>query len=171
MTFLMLTLPLSYLNVLATLSAPGLPRWLSGKDSASARQEIHVRSLSGEDPLEKETAAHSSILAWEILWIEEAGGLQSVGSQKSQTRLSDRTRATPSGQHLQDTRQILKPLVESITYISFHLTFLCFVQSSPKQIWSLFLFTEMPVAMGAGSKKDTAFGVTRSGLSSQLCHE
>ena len=47
----MLTLPLSYLNVLATLSAPGLPRWLSGKDSASARQEIHVRSLSGEDPL------------------------------------------------------------------------------------------------------------------------
>ena len=89
MIFLMLIPPLSYLNVLATLSAPGLPRWLSGKDSASARQEIHIQSLSREDPLEKETAAHSSILAWEILWIEEAGGLQSVGSQKSQTRLSD----------------------------------------------------------------------------------
>ena len=54
-----------------------------------ARQEMQVRSLSGEDPLEKEMAAHSSILAWEIPWIEEAGGLQSMGSQKSQTRLSD----------------------------------------------------------------------------------
>ena len=50
---------------------------------------MQVRSLSGEDPLEKEMAAHSSILAWEIPWIEEAGGLQSMGSQKSQTRLSD----------------------------------------------------------------------------------
>ena len=33
-------------------------------------------------------ATHSSIVAWEILWIEEPGGLQSVGSQKSQTQLS-----------------------------------------------------------------------------------
>ena len=54
-----------------------------------ATQETWARSLSGEDPLEKEMAAHSSILAWEIPWIEEAGGLQSMGSQKSQTRLSD----------------------------------------------------------------------------------
>ena len=80
----MLTLPLSYLNVLATLSAPGLPRWLSGKDSASARQEIHVRSLSGEDPLEKETAAHSSILAWEISWTEDPGRPQFMGWRRVQ---------------------------------------------------------------------------------------
>ena len=37
-----------------------------------------VRSLGGEDALEKEMATHSSLLAWEIPWIEEAGGIQSV---------------------------------------------------------------------------------------------
>ena len=42
-----------------------------------------------EDPLEKEMATHSRILVWEIPWIEEPGRLQSTGSQKSQTRLSD----------------------------------------------------------------------------------
>ena len=51
-------------------------------------QEMRVQSLGREDPLEKETATHSSILAWEIPWTEEAGGLQSLGSQKSQTQLS-----------------------------------------------------------------------------------
>ena len=39
-------------------------------------------------------ATHSSILAWEILWTEEPGGLQSMGSQKSQTQLSNETTAT-----------------------------------------------------------------------------
>ena len=52
-------------------------------------QETWVQSLGWEDPLEKEMAPHSSILAWRIPWTEEPGGLQSVGSQKSQTRLSD----------------------------------------------------------------------------------
>ena len=42
------------------------------------------RSLGWEDPLEKEMATHSSILAWKIPWTEESGGLQSVGLQ-SQT--------------------------------------------------------------------------------------
>ena len=51
--------------------------------------ETWVQSLGWEDPLEKGMATHSSILAWRILWIEEPGGLQSVGSQ-SQTRLSRR---------------------------------------------------------------------------------
>ena len=37
-------------------------------------QETRVRSLNSEDPLEKEVATHSSILAWEILWTEESGG-------------------------------------------------------------------------------------------------
>ena len=46
-------------------------------------------SLGQEDPLEKELAPHSSILVWEIPCTEEAGGLQSMGSQKSQTRLLD----------------------------------------------------------------------------------
>ena len=41
-----------------------------------------LRSLGREDPLEEETAAHSSVLAWRILWTEEPGGLQSMGSQR-----------------------------------------------------------------------------------------
>ena len=45
-----------------------------------AVQETRVQSLGSEDPLEKEMAAHSSILAWRISWIEEPGGLQSMGS-------------------------------------------------------------------------------------------
>ena len=52
-------------------------------------RETGVRSLDREDPLEKEMATHSSILAWDIPWTEEPGGLQSMGSQKSQTGLSD----------------------------------------------------------------------------------
>ena len=54
-----------------------------------AMQEMCIRSVGREDLLEEEMATHSSILAWEILWAEEAGGLQSMGSQKSWTRLSD----------------------------------------------------------------------------------
>ena len=46
-----------------------------------AKQEIWVRSLGQEDPLEKEMATHSNILAWEITWTEEPGGLWSTGSQ------------------------------------------------------------------------------------------
>ena len=45
-------------------------------------QEMRVRSLGWEDPLEKEMATRSSILAWEIPWTEEAGGLQSEESQR-----------------------------------------------------------------------------------------
>ena len=44
-------------------------------------QELWVPSLGGGDPLEKETATRSSILAWKIPWTEEPGGLQPVGSQ------------------------------------------------------------------------------------------
>ena len=47
-----------------------------------AMQETWVRSLSQEDPLEKEMATHSSILAWRIPWMEEPGGLQSKGLQR-----------------------------------------------------------------------------------------
>ena len=48
----------------------------------SAMQEIWVQSLGWEDPLEKEIAAHSSILAWSIPYTEEPGGLQSTGWQR-----------------------------------------------------------------------------------------
>ena len=45
-------------------------------------QEMQVQSLDWEDSLGKEMATHSSILAWEIPWTEEPGGLQSMGSQR-----------------------------------------------------------------------------------------
>ena len=48
-------------------------------------QETWIQILVREDALEKETAAHSGILAWEIPWTEETARLQSMGSQKSQT--------------------------------------------------------------------------------------
>ena len=47
-----------------------------------AMQETWVRSLGQEDPLKKEMATHSSVLAWKIPWMEEPGGLQSMGSQR-----------------------------------------------------------------------------------------
>ena len=48
----------------------------------SAMQEIWVQSLGQEDPLAKEMAIHSSILAWKIPWTEEPGGVQFEGSQR-----------------------------------------------------------------------------------------
>ena len=48
-----------------------------------AMQETRVWSLGQEDHLEKEMAAHSSILTWRIPWTEESGGLQSMGMQES----------------------------------------------------------------------------------------
>ena len=71
--------PKSFLCIL--LFSPWLPRWLSGKNSP-AMQEMLVQSLGWEDSLKKEMATHSSILAWEILWTEVPGGLQSTGLEK-----------------------------------------------------------------------------------------
>ena len=47
-----------------------------------AIQETQVQSLGGEDPLEKEMATHSSILAWKIPWTEDPGWPQNMGSQR-----------------------------------------------------------------------------------------
>ena len=58
-----------------------LPWWLMVKH-LPAMWETWVRSLGREDTLEKEMATHSSILAWEILWRKESGGLQSMASQR-----------------------------------------------------------------------------------------
>ena len=67
--------------------------------SLPAAQEIQLRSLGREGPLEKEMATHSSILAWRIPWTEESGRLQSMGS-RSQTRLSDFTLSLQRGHEL-----------------------------------------------------------------------
>ena len=68
---------ISYLVVifLASLVAQRIKR-------LPAMQETRVRSLGWEDPLEKEMATHSSILAWSIPWTEETGRLQSTGLQR-----------------------------------------------------------------------------------------
>ena len=65
----------------------GFPGVSDSKESTCNVQD-QVQSLGWEDPLEKGTATHSSILAWKIPWTEEPGRLQSMGSQ-SQTSLSD----------------------------------------------------------------------------------
>ena len=75
-------------------------------------QETQVQSLGLEDPLEKEMATHSSILTWEIPWTEEPGGLQSVGSQESDT--TDWLTHTPQGQSL--SRLILWRLICRLPY-------------------------------------------------------
>ena len=62
----------------------GLPRWLSGKESTCNAGDMglipgSVRSWGWEDPLEKDMATHSRILAWQMPWTEEPGGLQPMG--------------------------------------------------------------------------------------------
>ena len=52
---------------------------VQGVENPPAKWETWVRSLSREDPLQKGMATHSSILAWEIPWTEEPGGLQPMG--------------------------------------------------------------------------------------------
>ena len=68
--------------------ANAFPGGSDGKES-SRKAGTQVQSLGREDALEKEMATHSGILAWRIPRTEEPGGLQSMGSQKSQTQLSD----------------------------------------------------------------------------------
>ena len=70
------------------LPIPGDLEWLSGR-ICLPMPETWVQSLGWEDPLEKEMATYSGSLAWKIPWTEEPGGLQSMGSQKSQTQLSN----------------------------------------------------------------------------------
>ena len=65
---------------------PGFPHD-SGVKNLPALQKTQIQSLSQENFLEKQMATHSSILAWEIPWTEELGGLQSTESQKSWTQL------------------------------------------------------------------------------------
>ena len=93
----------------------GLPWWLSCTEICLPMQEMQVWPLGQEDPLEKETATHSCILAWEIPWTEDPGGLQSMGLQKSGTRISDWT-ATNSTSH---TSHVTHRILQSYQPIEF----------------------------------------------------
>ena len=70
-------------------------------------QETWVPSLGQEDPLEKEMATHSSLLAWRIPWTEESGGLQSTGSQRVRHDL-----ATKQHQEQTTVNSYLKFIIE-----------------------------------------------------------
>ena len=72
----------NYITTLLTHVVCGLLLVAQTVKNPFAMQETHVGSLGQEDPLEKEMASHSSILAWEIPWTEEPGGLQSMGLQR-----------------------------------------------------------------------------------------
>ena len=73
----------TYLDIRMKMkSKKGFPGGASGKEPVCQKERMWVHSLCGEDPLEKEIATPSSILAWEIPWTEEPGGLRSMESQR-----------------------------------------------------------------------------------------
>ena len=63
----------------------GKPPVVKNPPAMQETQEMQIRSLGLEDPLEEGMATHSSILAWRIPWAEESGGLQSIGHKESDT--------------------------------------------------------------------------------------
>ena len=74
----------------------GLPSGLVVKN-LPAIQEMQVRSLGQEDPLEEDMATHSSILAWRIPWTEEPGGLKSMGLRRVGYDLATKITTTRRG--------------------------------------------------------------------------
>ena len=85
----MVTTVIFYQDVCMTMGFPGgsvVKKWLKEKSGKKAEMketlDLQFRSLGGEEPLEEETATHSSILAWKIPWTEEPGGLQCMESQR-----------------------------------------------------------------------------------------
>ena len=59
-----------------------MAKWIKNPPVMHKIQETQVQSLGQEDPLEKGTVTHSTILAWRVPWTEESGGLQSIVSQR-----------------------------------------------------------------------------------------
>ena len=82
------------------------------------KQETQVWSLGWEDPLEEEIATCSSILAWEIPWTEEPGGLQSMGSQKSQTWLTTAFSAEQIHPHILGTRHRISKRLGKLSQVT-----------------------------------------------------
>ena len=73
-------------------------------------RDMHVRSLTREDPLEEGMATRSSVLAWRIPWTEEPGGLHSMGSQRVRHDWAH------THTHTQATRYVLKRAVSKVTW-------------------------------------------------------
>ena len=81
-------------------------------------QETAETRLGREDPLEKEMVTHSRILAWEILWTEEPGGLQSMGLQESDTTVLLRMHTLSSGKGKGSAQNFLSFIMESFAVFS-----------------------------------------------------
>ena len=79
-------------------------------------QEMRVLFLGQKDPLEKETATQSSMLAWKIPWTEEPGGLQSTGSQICWTRLRPYTTAGRFHDVIMDVRVVYHLAVDPVCF-------------------------------------------------------
>ena len=62
-----------------------MAQWVKNLPAMQETQVMLVQSMGREDPLEEHVATHSSIFAWRISWTEGPGGLQSMGSQESDT--------------------------------------------------------------------------------------
>ena len=88
----------------------GLPRDLSGKKKKIhvPTQHTWVRSLAREDPLQEERTTHSVILAWEVAWTEEPGGLQSMGHRRVGHNLATKQQQTTTAinQLVKESRSI-----------------------------------------------------------------
>ena len=80
-----------------------------------AQQEMQILSLGQEDPLEEGMATYSSILAWEIPWTAEPGGLQSIELQ-SLTRLSNKT--ITNAKHQEQIATATTPVSSLVSFLS-----------------------------------------------------
>ena len=104
-------------------------------------QETLIPSLGledQEDPLEEEMTTHSSILAWEIPWIGEPGGLQSMGSAKSQTLLRDSTTTNTKNSHFNENNksyELRSSLLGLQTTIFFFFFFFTIYSGIPVTAW------------------------------------
>ena len=103
-----------------------------------AMRDTRVQSLGWENPLEKEMATHSSILAWEIPWTEEPGGATVHGVTKSQTRLSDFTfKLEMNRPHRPKLWHDLRDFVQRIIKLTVMCIYAYYVSKSqtPKFMW------------------------------------
>ena len=147
---------------------------------------MHVLSLGQEDPLEEETATHSSILAWRIPWAEEPGGLQSRGSHRVGHNWSSLARTHPYTQWLEIRLSLYSSPAYSLSRVADQIRMLSLKSLTPhtlyrgegqqtrgsyrpcrSQLTTQRLRMKSPAAKGErdGGGKDWVFGISRCKLS------
>ena len=109
-------------------------------------QEMWVRSLGQEDPLEEEMATWSSIPAWKIPWTEEPGGLQSMGSQ-SQTQLSEHRSTVYSASQLQRSWLFSTDISQTPISVAFSSSCVFLKYSPPTITVKMYVSFKIPVKL------------------------